>query len=97
MLEYTDNAASEFVADSQQSRCRFLQALLLARCDFFDASNVCSLPQRVASVHNLWADWLSRGEVARMLASAVRLGLNPHRVSLPNSAWDLLDSITALL
>lgn len=97
VLEYTDNAASEFVADSQQSRCRFLQALLLARCDFFDASNVCSLPQRVASVHNLWADWLSRGEVARMLASAVRLGLNPHRVSLPNSAWDLLDSITALL
>ena len=97
VLEYTDNAASEFVADSQQSRCPFLQALLLARCDFFDASNVCSLPQRVASIHNLWADWLSRGMVARVLASAVRLGLNPHRVSLPNDAWDLLDSITALL
>ena len=96
VLEYTDNAASEFVADSQQSRCRFLQQLLLARSDFFDASGVCSLPQRVSSAHNLWADWLSRGEIARVIANAIRLGLRPCRVFPPPPAEVLLDTLSHL-
>ena len=96
MLEYTDNAASEFVADSQQSRCPYLQHLIAARSDFFDASGVCSLPQRVSSVHNLWADLLSRGEVARVIASAVRLGLRPCRLFPPDTAWPLLESLVSL-
>ena len=96
VLEYTDNAASEFVADSQQSRCVYLQHLLAARSDFFDESGVCALPQRVTSEHNKWADWLSRGQVARMLAAAVRLGLRPARVFATPPARALLDSLTAL-
>ena len=96
VLEYTDNAASEFVADSQQSRCHYLQLLLAARSDFFDESGVCSLPQRVSSEHNVWADWLSRGQVARVLAEAVRLGLRPARVFPTPPARALLDALTAL-
>ena len=95
VLEYTDNAASEFVADSQQSRCPLLQHLLAARSDFFDASGMCTLPQRVSSAHNLWADWLSRGDVPRVIASAIRLGLRPFRVFPPTPALDLLDTLSA--
>ena len=96
VLEYTDNAASEFVADSQQSPCEFLQLLSAARSDFFDASGMCTLPQRVKSAHNLWADWLSRGEVAKVIANAIRLGLKPFRVFPPPDANKLLDSLSQL-
>ena len=96
VLEYTDNAASEFVSDSQQSRCQYLQLLLAARSDFFDESGICSLPQRVTSAHNLWADLLSRGQATRVIASAVRLGLRPVRVFPCAAACSLLDSLVAL-
>ena len=96
VLEYTDNAASEFVADSQQSRCPYLQHLLAARSDFFDESGVCSLPQRVTSEQNQWADWLSRGHVAWVLAAAVRLGLRPARVFPSPPANTLLNSLAAV-
>ena len=96
VLEYTDNAASEFVGDSQQSRCPLLQCLIAARGDFFDATGMCALPQRVSSAHNSWADWLSRNRLNQVIASAVRLGLRPCEVALPREAWTLLDSLARL-
>jgi len=70
-LEYTDDSPSEFVADSNQAKCPLLQFLIVARSDFFDASGVCSLPKRVSSAANVWADQLSRNQVDRVIVSGL--------------------------
>ena len=97
VLEYTDNAASEFVADSNQAACPLLQILIAARGDFFDSSGVCALPQRVESKKNVWADSLSRGNVDAVIVNAVRLGLRPHRLFPPKQALVLLDVLVAAI
>ena len=85
-LEYTDNTPTECVHEKQSARCPLLQTIIEARSQFFDASGVCALPQRVSSKHNLWADWLSRGEWRRAVAAMVECGLRPQWVGAPHRA-----------
>ena len=85
-LEYTDNSATECVHESQSAQCPKLQIVIEARADFLDAAGVCVLPQRVSSVHNVWADWLSRGEWRRVIEAVVACGLEPLWIGVPNMA-----------
>ena len=84
------------VHDSQASRCELLQLIIQARAEFFDASGVCAVPQRVASKQNQWADWLSRGEWQRVIAACIELGLQPVWVDVPQSASVLRKSVAKL-
>ena len=93
VLEYTDNAATEWVADSQASRCVLLQEIISARARFFDAADVCTLPQRVKSEHNIWADWLSRGQIQKFIAAVCKCDLKPCQVPLVLEASNLLESL----
>ena len=96
VLEYTDNTPTEFVHDSQASRCPLLQHIIEARGDFLDASGLCVLPQRVKSKDNRWADMLSRGHWKAVLAEVVRRGLRPVWVDMPRDAQVLRASLASL-
>ena len=95
-LEYTDNTPTEFVHESQSSGCRFLQTIIAARAEFLDAANLCTLPQRVSSQNNLWADLLSRGHWQRVLAMVADAGLTPVWVLLPELAKLLREALVSL-
>ena len=95
-LEYTDNSPCEVVHDSQASRCAFLHTIVDARAEFFDASGLCALPQRVKSKDNKWADDLSRGLWRRVIVEVVALGLKPIWVSLPLVACTLRASLRSV-
>ena len=96
VLEYTDNSPTEWVVDSQQSKCEFLQTVIEARAEFFDASGMCSLPQRVSSANNVWADFLSRGWSQYVLWKVAKLGLKPIVVPLASQAELLLEVLAEL-
>ena len=57
--------------------------MIEARADFLDAAGVCVLPQRVSSEHNVWADWLSRGEWRRVIECVLACGLEPMWICVP--------------
>ena len=95
-LEYTDNTPTEFVHESQSSGCKFLQSIIAARADFLDAANLCTLPQRVSSQNNVWADLLSRGGWQRVVAMVVDAGLNPVWVTMPEPAKSLRGALVSL-
>ena len=96
VLEYTDNSPTEYVHESQASRCELLQHIIEARGDFLDATGLCVLPQRVKSKDNRWADMLSRGHWKAVLVEVVRRGLRPVWVDMPHAAKSLRSSLASL-
>ena len=64
-----------------------------ARADFLEAAQLCSLPQRVSSENNLWADWLSRGRWAEVVAAVIACGLRPVWVNMPAAAVPLRSAL----
>ena len=94
-IEYTDNTPTEFVHDSQHSKCDLLQLIVDARAEFMDASGVCSIPQRVSSKNNLWADQLSRGQWQLVVEACLALDLRPIWIDMPRCASVLRQALAA--
>jgi hypothetical protein len=97
VVEYTDNTAAEIIGDSQYSKAEHMLRIAAWRAEFMDGTGLCVLPQRVTSEDNVWADWLSRGRSAEVLAEARALGLSPTILSCPPRSRALLASIVATL
>ena len=96
-LEYTDNTPTETVHESQSARCHFLQTVIDARADFFDASGLCALPQRVSSKDNIWADKLSRGAWRQVVEACIEKGLKPFWIGVPSAASRLRSALSAIV
>ena len=94
VVEYTDNSAAEVIADSQHSSSLLMTMIASWRSDFMDSSGMCVLPQRVSSAENVWADWLSRGQLWAVLREAAQLGLQPRFFPVPPRAGSLLVDLT---
>ena len=93
IVEFTDNVAAEVIGDSQYSSSEPMMLIAEWRSDFMDATGVCSLPQRVSSAHNVWADMLSRGLASEVLRQALLLGLSPTVLPVPPRSAALLEAL----
>ena len=85
LLEFTDNSGAEWAARRETPQSHLLQAVMAKRQEALLESGVFARVERVPSLQNEWADWLSRGKLADVLAAASARGLTPRKLDV--SAW----------
>ena len=90
ILGFTDNTGAEWAARRETPHAILMQKVSARRAAYLHEHSIFSRTYRVPSLQNSWADDLSRGRVAKVLAEAVSLGLSPLRVhlhDLRDTAW----------
>jgi hypothetical protein len=76
VVSFVDNEAAEGASNSLASSAPIFQALTLRRQRFHELTGVHARSERITSKNNLWADWGSRGDEAKIRAAAERKGLD---------------------
>ena len=93
VIEFTDNAAAEAVAESMVSSAPMFQELALERDKLIRERDLYTMSDRIASAANLWADWLSRGDEKLVLQAITAAELKHEELVVPPDVRDT----TALL
>ncbi|MDC0525663.1 hypothetical protein OAO87_01595 [bacterium] len=83
VYSFTDNTVAMAAMRSLTPSTAAMQQLTAARAAWMAERGVAEAAERVTSAANLWADMLSRGDVAGVLQQAARLGLRARRVDVP--------------
>ena len=83
VLDYTDNTGAEWAARRETPQQVQYQRVMSERQSELLARGLYARAERVPSVQNRWADMLSRGLEAEVLAEARARGLKPRRVTVP--------------
>ena len=81
-MAFVDNSTAESVAERGQSSAQGLNYLELRRQDELLRRKVHETAERVSSIDNDVADWLSRGRIAEALRVATSLGLTPVKITI---------------
>ena len=91
VLEFTDNSGTEWSARKETPSAENMQRITAARSSELFRRGVYVRTCRVTSSENTWADDLSRGRKAKVVAEAQALGLHVLEVQVPETwrslAW----------
>jgi hypothetical protein len=90
VYSFTDNTVAMAAMKSTTPTTAAMQAITSARVEWLLEHRVAEAAERVTSKANLWADMLSRDDVAGVEAQAMALGLVPRRVAVPRAWRDLV-------
>jgi hypothetical protein len=82
VLGFTDNTAAEHTAERGRTHSDALSELLRQRQEGLLSEGLSAASARCASVDNVLADWLSRGDLDEVLRVAVACGLTPRELRL---------------
>ena len=88
-MAYVDNSTAESIAERGHSSADGLNHLELRRQEELLRRKVHETSERVSSIENDVADWLSRGRIADALRVAVALGLTPVKITIPDERRSL--------
>ena len=86
VLEFTDNSAAESVAESMASTKPLFIQLSEERDVLIRQRDLFTMSDRVSSKANVWADWLSRGDVALVREAAQKADLSFERLTVPGAS-----------
>ena len=88
-MAYVDNSTAESIAERGHSSADGLNHLELRRQEELLRRKVHETSERVSSIENDVADWLSRGRIADALRVAVALGLTPVKITISDERRSL--------
>ena len=83
VYSFTDNTVAMSAMRRQSPSTLAMQEFIAARATWLTRHGVTEAAERVTSAANLWADMLSRGDVAGVVLQALALHLRPRRVAVP--------------
>ena len=90
VVSYTDNTVAQAAMRAAAVRAERMQQLVAARTRWLVESGIAEASRRITTTANLWADWGSRGQLARVLAQAATLGIPARRCHVPVEWRDVL-------
>jgi hypothetical protein len=89
LLEFSDNSGTEWSMRRETPSAVGMQAVAQRRSEFLQSRGLFSRAARVTSADNMWADWLSRQRIERVISEATALGLQVVRLHVSPSLRDL--------